>query len=268
MDFEEVRALETMVLERDDAVAQIRIDRPERMNAMYFQFYLDMVELIEDVREDDSMRALVLTGTGERAFCAGGDMKLDLSMIADYGPKQLIDECKDSQDMVRAIRGLPKPVLARVNGVAVGGGCDLALSCDIVIASTSAYFGEFWIRRGIIPDMGGAYLLPRLVGTHRAKELLFTGDTITAEDAAAIGMINRAVAPEDLDDDVYGLAKRLAAMPTMSIGAIKEFMHNEPDLDTYFELARHALVTMTHTEDHIEGVAAFNEKREPTFKGR
>jgi enoyl-CoA hydratase/carnithine racemase len=217
---------------------------------------------------DETIRSVVITGTGDRAFCAGGDMKLDLAVIADYGPTQLLEECKESQDMVRAIRDLPKPVIARVNGVAVGGGCDLALCCDIVIASANASFGEFWVRRGIIPDMGGAYLLPRLVGTHRAKELLFTGDRIDAEEAARIGMINRAVPVDALDDEAYGMARRLANMPTVAIGAIKELVNREPDIDQYLETARHALFTMTHTEDHREGVAAFGQKREPVFRGR
>jgi enoyl-CoA hydratase/carnithine racemase len=260
--------LETVAIERDGGVLQLRLDRPDRMNALYQQVYLDMLDGLARAAGDASVRAVVVTGTGERAFCAGGDMQLDLSAIAHYGPAQLLDECKESQDMVRAIRDLAKPVIARVNGVAVGGGCDLALCCDIVVASTTASFGEFWVRRGIVPDMGGAYWLPRLVGSHRAKELLFTGDRIDAALAAEIGMINRAVPPERLDADVYGLAQRLASMPTLAIGAIKELVNREPDLDTYFELARHALFTMTHTEDHVEGVAAYMERREPDFRGR
>lgn len=265
---EMVKEFETVVMERDGAVAQLRLNRPERMNSLIQQVYLDMLSGLAIAAGDETIRSLVITGTGERAFCAGGDMKLDLAVIADYGPAQLLEECKESQDMVRAVRDLPKPVVARVNGVAVGGGCDLALCCDIVIASENASFGEFWVRRGIIPDMGGAYLLPRLVGTHRAKELLFTGDRIDAAEAARIGMINRVVAPEALDDEAYGMARRLANMPTLAIGAIKELVNREPDIDQYYETARHALFTMTHTEDHKEGVAAFEEKREPVFKGR
>lgn len=268
MHFEIIREFETVVLERAGAVAQLRLNRPDRMNSLIQRVYLDMIEGLGLVGVDEELRSLVITGTGERAFCAGGDMKLDLAVIADYGPTQLLEECKESQDMVRAIRNLAKPVIARVNGVAVGGGCDLALCCDIVIASTSASFGEFWVRRGIIPDMGGGYFLPRLVGSHRAKELLFTGDRISAEEAARINMINRAVAPDALDEDVYGLAGRLANMPTVAIGAIKEMVNAEPSLDQYLETARHALFLMTHTEDHKEGVAAFEEKREPAFKGR
>jgi 2-(1,2-epoxy-1,2-dihydrophenyl)acetyl-CoA isomerase len=268
MEMQIVEEFESVVLERDGAVAQLRLNRPDRLNALYRQLYLDFLEGLDRVAADPTMRALVVTGTGERAFCAGGDMKLDLAVISDYSPTQLIEECQESQEIVNGVRDLRKPVIARVNGVAVGGGCDLALACDIVIASTEASFGEFWIRRGIIPDMGGAYLLPRLVGTHKAKELLFTGDRIAAGEAAAIGMINRAVAPDELDEAAYGFAARLAAMPTLAIGAIKELIHNEPDLDGYFAAARHALFTMTSTEDHAEGVAAFAERREPNFQGR
>jgi 2-(1,2-epoxy-1,2-dihydrophenyl)acetyl-CoA isomerase len=264
-----VDQFETLVMERDAAVAQLRINRPDRLNALFRQVYLDFLSALARAAEDETIRCVVITGTG-RAFCAGGDMKLDLAVIADYGPRQLLDECRESQNVVCAIRNLPKPVIARVNGVAVGGGCDLALACDIVIASTDASLGEFWVRRGIIPDMGGGYLLPRLVGTHRAKELLFTGDLITAEEAASIGMINRAVSPEALDEEVYGLAARLANMPTMAIGATKALVNRstERDIDTYYEVARHALFTMTNTEDHREGVKAYEEKREPEFRGK
>jgi enoyl-CoA hydratase/carnithine racemase len=265
---ETIKEFETVVMERDGGVAQLRLNRPERLNSLIQQVYLDMLSALAMAGADETIRSVVITGTGDRAFCAGGDMKLDLAVIADYGPTQLLEECKESQDMVRAIRDLPKPVIARVNGVAVGGGCDLALCCDIVIASTNASFGEFWVRRGIIPDMGGAYLLPRLVGTHRAKELLFTGDRIDAEEAARIGMINRAVPVDALDEVAYGMARRLANMPTVAIGAIKELVNREPDIDQYLETARHALFTMTHTEDHREGVAAFEQKREPVFRGR
>lgn len=265
-----IETYETVVLEHRDAVAQIRINRPERLNALYQQVYLDVLAALAQVAATDGLRCLVLTGTGERAFCAGGDMKLDLDVISTYPVKQLLEECQESQDMIRAIRNLPKPVIARVNGVAVGGGCDLALACDLVIASETASFGEFWVRRGIIPDMGGAYLLPRLVGTHRAKELLFTGDRITAAEAERIGLINRTVAAEQLDAEVYGLAERLAAMPTLAIGVTKELVNRslERDIDTYFELTKMALHAMAHSEDHREGVDAYLEQREPRFQGR
>jgi 2-(1,2-epoxy-1,2-dihydrophenyl)acetyl-CoA isomerase len=265
--FELIHQYETVALERDGALAQVRIDRPSRMNALYDQVYLDLIDAVARVAADGELRALVLTGTGDRAFCAGGDMKLDLAEIADYAPERLLRESKTATDSIDCLRELRKPVIARVNGVAVGGGCDLALACDIVIASANASFGEFWVRRGIVPDMGGAYLLPRLIGMHKAKELLFTGDRISAQEAADIGLINRTVAPEELDDAAYGLAHRLAAMPTMAIGAIKHLLHSEPDIETYWELVRLGLFTMTSTDDHREGVAAFHERREPQFVG-
>jgi enoyl-CoA hydratase/carnithine racemase len=267
---ESIQEYETVVLERDGPVAQLRLNRPASLNALYRQVYLDACAAIEVVRRDDDLRCLVITGSGDRAFCAGGDIKLDLDVIGEYSVTQLLQECEESQDMIRAIRQLPKPVIARVNGVAVGGGCDLALACDIVIATTEASFGEFWVRRGIIPDMGGGYFLPRLIGTHRAKELTFTGDLIEAEEAARINLINQAVEPEKFDATVYGLAARLANMPTMAIAVTKELINRstERDLDTYFETAKLALHAMVHTDDHREGVDSFMEKRDPVFRGR
>jgi 2-(1,2-epoxy-1,2-dihydrophenyl)acetyl-CoA isomerase len=264
-----VQEYETIRLEREGPIATVLLNRPDRLNAMYTKLFEEFSDAFEQIRADDSMRVVVITGAG-RAFCAGGDIKLDVSQVGSWEPKTMVYENEIGHRMIRDIRQLPRPVIARVNGVAVGGGCDLALACDIVIASTEASFGEFWIRRGLLPGMGGAQMLPFLVGTHRAKELLFTGDRIDAEEAARIGLINRAVAPEELDDAVDAMAQRLANMPTMAIGVIKKMVHNVTDgeLESQFQISTAAYHMLSHTEDYAEGVAAFQEKREPVFKGR
>jgi 2-(1,2-epoxy-1,2-dihydrophenyl)acetyl-CoA isomerase len=268
MSTEVVHEYETIRLEREGPVATVLLNRPERLNAMYTKWFEEFSEAFELIRRDDSMRVVVITGAG-RAFCAGGDIKLDVSQTGSWDPRTMVYENEIAQRVIRDIRQLPRPVIARVNGVAVGGGCDLALACDIVIASTDASFGEFWIRRGLLPGMGGAQLLPFLVGSHRAKELLFTGERIDAEEAARIGLINRAVAPDALDDAVDTLAARLANMPTMAIGMVKKMVHSVTDaeLESQFQVSTSSYHLLSATEDYREGVRAFEEKREPVFKG-
>jgi 2-(1,2-epoxy-1,2-dihydrophenyl)acetyl-CoA isomerase len=269
MATELVQDYETIRLEREGPVATVMLNRPERLNAMYTRMFEEISEAFAAIRADDSMRVVVVTGAG-RAFCAGGDIKLDVSQVGAWEPRTMVYENEIAHRVIRDIRELPRPVIARVNGVAVGGGCDLALACDVVIASTDASFGEFWVRRGLLPGMGGTQFLPFLVGTHRAKELLFTGDRIGADEAARIGLINRAVAPGDLDEAVDALAQRLANMPTMAIGVIKKMVHNVTDagMEQTFQISTSAYHMLSHTEDYGEGVAAFQEKREPDFNGR
>lgn len=253
-----VQEHETLLVEREGPVATLTMNRPAQMNAIWRQSYLDFEQALVWARDDDSIRVVVITGAGQRAFCAGGDKELDLPVLAGLGSAGMVTDARIAQDTILRIRGLSKPVIARVNGVAVGGGCDIALACDIVIASTTASFGQFWILRGILPGMGGGYFLPRLVGTHRAKELIFTGDRIDATEAERIGMINRVAAPEDLDRAVYDLAERLAGMPALALGISKRLIdvHAEGTLQSYFEAANWANAMLVQGEDHAAGVSA------------
>jgi 2-(1,2-epoxy-1,2-dihydrophenyl)acetyl-CoA isomerase len=264
-----MREYEHLVLEQDGRVATLSLNRPERMNSLYTPVFEEFVDALELLRDDASVRVVVVTGKG-RAFCAGGDIKLDVAEVGEWDASRMIYENEIAHRMILGLRDLPKPVIARVNGVAVGGGCDLALACDIVIASTDAKFGEFWIRRGLTPGMGGAHMLPRLVGTHRAKQLLFTGELVDAERAAEMGMINAAVAPEDLDEEVGRMAAHLANMPTVTIRAVKKLVDSAFDmtLQDHLHLTTYSAHFVSQTEDYAEGVAAFQEKREPDFKGR
>jgi 2-(1,2-epoxy-1,2-dihydrophenyl)acetyl-CoA isomerase len=266
---ETVADFETVRLLRDGDVATVLLNRPERLNAMYTKVFEDFSAAFALIREDETMRAVVVTGAG-RGFCAGGDITLDLAEVNGWDTHRHLYENEIGHRMIRDVRELPRPVIAKVNGPAVGGGCDLALACDIVIASTDAVFGEFWVRRGLPTGMGGAQLLPFLVGTHKAKELLFTGDRVDGEEAARIGLVNRTVAPDALDAEVDALARRLAAMPTVAIGVVKKMVHTVTDreLETQFQISTHAYHLLKHTEDHAEGVAAFQESREPVFRGR
>jgi 2-(1,2-epoxy-1,2-dihydrophenyl)acetyl-CoA isomerase len=266
---ETIKEYEFLLLERDGPVARLWINRPDRLNALYTPVFEEFVDAVAQVRDDREVRVVVVSGKG-RAFCAGGDIKLDVAEVGKWDPATLIYENEICHRMIQGLLDLPKPVIGRVNGPAVGGGCDLALACDILIASTDAYLGEFWVRRGLTPGMGGAWFLPRLVGPHLAKQILFTGERVSAERAAQIGMINAAVAPEDLDAEVDALAAQLANMPTITLRAIKKLADSafEMSLADHFHTTTYSAHFVSQTEDYAEGVAAFEERREPRFRGR
>jgi 2-(1,2-epoxy-1,2-dihydrophenyl)acetyl-CoA isomerase len=260
---------EHILLEREGPIATLWLNRPQRMNSLYTPVFEEFEDAVARVAKDDEARVLVVAGKG-RAFCAGGDIKLDVSEVGKWDAARTLHENEIGHRMVQDLLELPKPVIARVQGAAVGGGCDLALACDIVIASTEGSFGEFWIRRGLTPGMGGAHFLPRLVGVHIAKQILFTGELVTAERAAAIGMINAVVAPEELDAEVAKMAAQLANMPTVTIRAVKRLVDSSFDmtLADHLESATYMAHFVSKTDDYAEGIAAFEEKREPRFRGR
>jgi len=256
-----------ILLTKDDGVAVVALNRPEALNALTLSMREELGTVFDDFRSDDTVRAVVLTGAG-RAFCAGGDVK----GMAD------VRSSVDMRDFVRgtihravkAITTLEKPVIAMVNGAATGAGCNIALACDLVIASEAAKFGQAFVRIGLSPDWGGAYFLPRLVGPAKAKELLFTGKLIDAREAERIGLVNQVVTPEELEPTVMSLAKQLAQGPTRAIGIAKMLVTKglELDLGSLLDYEAYAASVCTQTEDHLEGVRAFTEKRTPVFKGR
>jgi len=215
-------------------------------------------------------RAIVLTGSG-RAFCAGGDLREMREMAEKEGriqaffdePLNLIHGC------VRLIRETPLPIIAAVNGVASGGGCNFALACDLVLAAESAQFNQAFIKIGLTPDCGGTFILPRLVGWKRATELLMTGEMVDARRAAAMGMINDVVADEELMPEALQLAGRLASAPTASLARIKDLLEKSAtnDYNAQLDLEHKAQIQSGQTKDFSEGVAAFIEKRPPRFKG-
>lgn len=261
---------ETIQLEvRDDGVAVLTLNRPDALNALTVAMGNEFLGALAEARERGA-RAIVLTGAG-RAFCAGGDIR-EMQQIAkrEGRVEAFFDEpLKLLHDCIRAIRKTPLPVVAAVNGFASGAGCNLALACDLVIAGMSAKFNEAFIKIGLTPDCGGTFILPRLVGWKRAAEMLMTGVVVDAFQAAAIGMINRAVDDEELMAEALALAVQLASGPTAAIGRIKQLLDQgaAKDYDAQLDLEHAAQIQSGQSVDFKEGVAAFMEKRPPKFTG-
>lgn len=260
---------QNMQLEMRDAVGIITLNRPDSLNALTTEVGQEFQKAVGEVQQRGA-RAVVLTGAG-RAFCAGGDLREMQKMAQREGkieaffdePLRLLNEC------ILLIRRAPLPFIAAVNGAASGGGCNLALACDLVVAGESAKFNQAFIKIGLVPDCGGTFILPRLIGWKRAAELMMTGDVVTAARALEMGMINAVVPDDELLARALALAEKLAQAPTAAIGRIKELLEASAtnDYGGQLELERKTQIQSGLTKDFKEGVAAFLEKRPPKFVG-
>ena len=254
-----------------DGVATITMNRPERLNALNYALKDELLAAFGEAAEDGSVRAVVLTGAG-RAFCAGADIHDLLLPCFDLDPETREREAvRGFNALTRALRHLENPVVAAVNGPAVGGGCCLALAADVRVASTKASFGLVFIRVGLAAaDMGATFLLPRLVGLGCASELLLSGDTVDPERAERIGLVNRVVAPDRLLAESQELAARIAAGPPIGVAMTKRALNRSlgMDIDEHLDYEAYVQSKCMMTEDHREGVEAFLAKREPRFRGR
>jgi len=258
-----------------DGVLWLTLDRPEAGNALTPDQRNRLVDQLAEAGERVDVRAVVLTATG-RHFCTGADLRASQGgpdRPADAPDKVVGDIGRllstGAQRLVAAILDCDTPVIAAVNGTAAGIGAHLALACDLVLAAEGARFVEVFVRRGLVPDGGGAWLLPRLVGLQRAKELMFLGDALDAEEAARIGLVNRVVPADRLADEAAALAGRLAAGPTRSIAATKALLNRSFDSDRATSFREEALaqeLNMT-THDANEGIAAFVDRRDPDYRG-
>lgn len=260
---------ENILYEKADRVAIITLNQPERLNALDQAMAEECMQALEDCARDVAIRALLITGAG-RAFCAGGDVK-SLKEAADKGESQLLaDLLKAVGNLCLRIRDLPKPVLAVVNGHATGAGFALALACDLALASTEARFRMAFTGLGLIPDAGSTFILPRLIGLRQASELAFLDRTLTAQEALALGLVNRLADPEALNEEAWEWVDKLAAGPTQALGRAKQLMQRglSGDLAKQIELEIAAQLELGKTADHREGLAAFLEKRKPDFMGR
>ncbi|MEC4575859.1 enoyl-CoA hydratase/isomerase family protein [Streptomyces virginiae] len=264
-------APEDTVLHRtENNVSWITLNRPEAMNAVTWAQRERVIALLADASADPAVRAVVLTATG-KGFCAGADLR---GAPATGGDRVAGDVARTirlgAQRLITAVLDCEKPVLAAVNGTAAGIGSHLALACDLVIAAEGARFIEVFVRRGLVPDGGGAYLLPRLVGPQKAKELMFFGDAVPAAEAARLGLVNKVVAAEELQDTAREWAERLAQGPTRALAMTKQLVNASLDGDRAAALAAEATaqeINMT-TADANEGVASFVERRTPKYLGR
>jgi len=253
-----------------DRVATLTLNRPERLNALGDTLREDLYDAITKCAADPGVRALVITGAG-RGFCSGGDVK-SMSERDQAGPSSSVNErlAPIRDRVVLAMRDCPKPIIAAVNGAAAGAGMNLALACDLRIASTAAKFSQAFVKRGLTPDWAGSWFLPRLVGMAKACELIFTGDSIDATEALRLGIVNAVTAPEALMNEAYALAGKIAAGPPVAIQLAKRALYHNQDVDLRagLEFETFAQGVCRETEDAKEGVKAFVEKRAPVFRGK
>ncbi len=256
----------SVLLEKRGGIATITLNRPDAMNSLNQELVDDFLAALSSVQQDPEVRAIVLTGSG-KAFCAGGDLFYLVSIKGEIAARKFIEQ---AGSIITAIMEMEKPVIAMVNGVAAGAGFNLALACDIIFCSKTARFGQSFIKVGLIPDCGGLYLLPRAVGTHKAKELMFTAELIDAETALELGIINQLLEPELLVAATYEFAERMVKAAPIAVGLIKKMVNRSGNIDLASTLefeADHQAKCM-QTEDHQEGVKAFKEKRAPLFHGK
>lgn len=260
--------MDRVLVERSEGVVTLRLNRPEKMNALDMPLIRELTVALRALQADAEARAVVLTGSGQ-AFSAGGDFEA-IQALWEASPSDSRRALLDGLDVLRALWRLERPTVALVNGAAIGGGLSLALACDFVLAADEATLSFPFVRLGIVPDVGALYVVPRLIGVRRALELFLSGRVFTAQEAAAMGLITRAVPRATLADEGLALARELARGATRALGATKTLLHHGLDLDLerFLELEAQAQSLLWHTADHREGVAAFRERRPPRFMGR
>jgi enoyl-CoA hydratase/carnithine racemase len=259
-----------LLYETKNGIATLTLNRPDRLNALGDTLREDLQDAVTRAGDDADVRVIVVTGAG-KGFCAGGDVKAMNESKAKGADHPLIEKVAPGRDRtVLALRDAPKPVIAAVNGAAAGAGMNLALACDIRLASTAAKFSQAFVKRGLHPDWGGTYFLPRVVGLAKAAELIWTGEIIDAQEALRLGLVSAVHPPEELLPAAYTLAGKIAAGPPIAIRLAKRSLYHNLDCDLRqaLEFETFAQNICYETEDAREGIRAFVEKRPPTFGGR
>lgn len=249
-----------------ESVAKITLNRPEKYNSFVREMALELQNIIDECGQDETIRSILITGAG-KAFCAGQDLK---EAINPDGPE--IEEIvrQHYNPIIQKIKGIEKPVIAAVNGVAAGAGANLALACDIVVAAKSASFIQAFSKIGLIPDSGGTYFLPRLIGLPKAAAIMMTGESVVAEKAESLGMIYAVYEDAEFENSAMKLAKTIASMPTKGLGYTKKLLSQtfNNSLNEQLSVEAETQALSAATEDHKEGIRAFLEKRTPHFTGK
>ena len=256
----------TLIYEKKENIGLLTINRPEKLNAISNELISELKNLLDIIENDEELRVLIITGAGDKAFVAGADIKELVDRDASQGRRV----SKERQEIFSRIENLPVPVIAAVNGYALGGGLELALACSIRICSEKAQFGAPEVKLGIIPGDGGTQRLPRLVGLGRAMEMIITGDFIDAQKAHRIGLVNKVLPQEELMDKATELATKIASRPPLAVRFAKEAVNRsqEGDAASGFALESYLHALSCTTEDKKEGISAFLEKRKGKFKGK
>jgi 2-(1,2-epoxy-1,2-dihydrophenyl)acetyl-CoA isomerase len=260
--------MDSLLVERADGVVTCTLNRPDKKNAITSEMWNGLIELFEAVATDPDDRVLVLTGAGD-GFCSGADLSGGGTDQAASGVGGALAGMRTVARAALGLHELGKPTIAAVNGVAAGAGCNLALGCDLVIASERARFSEIFSKRGLVVDFGGSWILPRLVGMHRAKELVLLADVIDVTEAERIGLVNRVVPPDQLDTTVKEIATRLANMAPLALAASKRLLDQSfsVSMAEALDAENTAQALMSTTNDTREAILAFFERREPRFTG-
>lgn len=252
----------------NDGIVKITLNRPEKLNAFIGHMRRDLAEALEHAGSDRTVRVVIITGAG-RAFCAGGDIAYMAELIGRRDTDEFSRLLGSARRVVTVIRQMTKPVLAEVNGAASGAGCNLALACDLRLASTEATFSQSFVKLGLHPDWGGTYFLPQLVSPNKACEMFFLGEVIDAQEALRLGIVNQVVAPEALEEATLELATRLRDASPLSIAAAKQavYLSQSAELEEMLRYETEAQLRCFDSEDGREGIRAFLEKRPPRFTG-
>ncbi|MBM3133480.1 MAG: enoyl-CoA hydratase [Chloroflexi bacterium] len=260
----------TIKLEKENHIATLTLNRPDRANSVNQQMMLELNQALADVAQDDSLRVLVFTGAGTKAFCGGGDIADD-KIYAEWDMEMMRKWVRKTvHGITEKLWNMPIPTIASINGLAVGGGFDWPCACDIRIGCEKTRFKAAQIATALVPDSGACYLLPRLVGMSRALEILYTGDWVDAEQALRIGLLSKVVPSQDLPKETKSLAERIAKSPPIVTRFVKQLAYKglNTDLATNLDLTAAATAMTMFTKDHEEGVAAWLEKREPVYRGK
>ena len=256
-----------ILYEKISGVGKITLNRPKAFNSFNREMAFEVQNALDDCEKDDTIRAIYLTGNG-KAFCAGQDLKEVTNPEINPGFKKILEQ--HYNPIIMRLRHIEKPIVAAVNGVAAGAGANIALACDIVVAHEKVTFIQAFSGIGLVPDSGGTFFLPRLVGFQKALALAMLGDKVGAEEAEKMGMIYKVLPLESFADDAFAVAEKLAKMPTKGLALTKRLFNESltNDLKTQLDLEGKLQIEASETEDYEEGVKAFLEKRKPSFKGK